>query len=68
MWYDLRVIVEVNVVDDVMDVHVMHLGIVQYVQKTSGHASNLVAIFTLGEATNVNSGDDKFRCDYFLTG
>ncbi len=26
MLYDLRVIVEVNVVDDVMDVHVMHLG------------------------------------------
>ena len=25
MLYDLRVIVEVNVVDDVMDVHVMHL-------------------------------------------
>ena len=26
MLYDLQVIVEVNVVDDVMDVHVMHLG------------------------------------------
>ena len=26
MLYDLRLIVEVNVVDDVMDVHVMHLG------------------------------------------
>ena len=26
MLYDLRVIVEVNVVDDLMDVHVMHLG------------------------------------------